>query len=101
MATTVEIDKAGRIVVPKKLRDELHLAPGTRIRLERSGNTLVLDADFPQARLVIEDGTPVIYPADMGNAPVRDLQFYNDLLDQIRAERDRHNLGLSDDEFEA
>jgi AbrB family looped-hinge helix DNA binding protein len=101
MATIVEIDKAGRIVVPKKLREALHLTPGTKIKVERSGDTLVLDAEFPQARLVIENGAPLIYPADMENAPVRDLQFFNDLLDQTRAERDRRNSGLYDDEFEA
>jgi AbrB family looped-hinge helix DNA binding protein len=47
MNTTVEIDKAGRIVVPKKLRDALHLVPGTRLRIERSGDRLV----FEQASL--------------------------------------------------
>ena len=101
MATIVEIDKAGRIVVPKKLRDELHLAPGTKIRLERSGDTLVLNADFPEAELVIENGVPVISPAGRESVPKRDLQFYNGLLDQIREERDRHNSGLYDGEFEA
>jgi AbrB family looped-hinge helix DNA binding protein len=101
MATTVEIDKAGRIVVPKKLRDALHLSPGTKIRVERNGHTLVLDADFPQATLVIENGVPLIYPAGGENAPVRDLQFFNGLQSQILAERDRHNSGLYDDEFEA
>jgi AbrB family looped-hinge helix DNA binding protein len=35
MNAIVEIDKAGRIVVPKKLRDDLHLIPGTRLRIER------------------------------------------------------------------
>jgi AbrB family looped-hinge helix DNA binding protein len=101
MTTTVEIDKAGRIVVPKNLRDALHLTPGTRLKVERSGHTLILDPDFPQARLVIEDGIPLIYPAGMENVPVHELQFFNDLIEQGRSERDRHNSGLYDDELEA
>jgi len=100
MTAVIEIDKAGRIVVPKKLRDAMHLTPGTRLRVRRSGDALVLDPDFPQAHLVIEDGTPLIYPASMANTPIRDPQFYVDLIDKDRAERDRHSTGLYDDEIE-
>jgi AbrB family looped-hinge helix DNA binding protein len=32
--TTVTLDKAGRVVLPKRLRDELHLAPGDTLELE-------------------------------------------------------------------
>ena len=101
MDTIVEIDKAGRIVVPKKLRDALHLTPGTRIKVERNGQTLVLDADFPQAHLVIENGIPLIFPGGGENAPFRDLQFFDDLHNQILDERHRHISGLYDDELEA
>lgn len=96
---TVEIDKAGRIVVPKKLRDAMHLVPGTQLQLEQRGNTLILEPELPQARLVIENGFPVIYPAEGREMPVHSAEFFDTLLDQIRAERDRHNQGLYDDEI--
>jgi AbrB family looped-hinge helix DNA binding protein len=56
MSSTVEIDKAGRIVVPKKLREALHLTPGTRLKVERTGEKLMLEADFPEPRLEMRDG---------------------------------------------
>jgi len=66
MNTTVEIDKAGRIVVPKKLRDALHLTPGTRMKVERTGDRLVLEADFPEPRLEMRDGMWVM----VGGPPI-------------------------------
>ena len=42
MDTTIEIDKAGRIVVPKQIRDTLHLTPGTKLNINIEGNQIVL-----------------------------------------------------------
>jgi AbrB family looped-hinge helix DNA binding protein len=66
MSTTVEIDKAGRIVVPKKLRDALHLTPGTRLKVERAGEALMLEADFPEPKLEMRDGLWVM----VGGPPI-------------------------------
>ena len=70
MRTT--IDAAGRIVVPKRLRDELGLTPGqaleisavdgrleiavpaTPMRLERRGKALVATTDVPMPPLTAE-----------------------------------------------
>jgi AbrB family looped-hinge helix DNA binding protein len=101
MATTVEIDKVGRIVVPKKLRDDLHLTPGTKLTVERSGENLVFKPDFPQARMVVENGLPLIYPAEGVVTQPFTNETVNELIEQGRVERDRHNLGLYDDEIEA
>ena len=68
MNTIVEINKAGRIVVPKKLRDELHLTPGTRLKVERSGDTLVLEHDLPEPKLEMVDGLWVM----TGGPPTND-----------------------------
>jgi AbrB family looped-hinge helix DNA binding protein len=97
MSTIVEIDKAGRIVVPKKLRDALHLAPGTQLKLERSGDGLVLRPNSTQAQLVIENGVPLIYAAGQANVPVLTNEMVNALIEAGRQERERQVLGLDED----
>jgi AbrB family looped-hinge helix DNA binding protein len=56
MNATVEIDKAGRIVVPKKMREALHLTPGTRLTIVRQGERLTLEPNVPTSELVQQDG---------------------------------------------
>jgi AbrB family looped-hinge helix DNA binding protein len=97
MNAIVEIDKAGRIVVPKKLRDALHLVPGTRLRIERSGDRLTLMPSSTAAQLIIENGVPLIFPADQSNAPVLTVDMVNELIEQSRLERVRQTLSLDDD----
>jgi AbrB family looped-hinge helix DNA binding protein len=42
MNTTLTLDKAGRIVLPKPLRDELQLAPGDVLEIESTGEEITL-----------------------------------------------------------
>ena len=42
MNTTVTLDKAGRVLIPKSLRDELHLEPGDALELESEGERVTL-----------------------------------------------------------
>jgi len=92
MNAIVEIDKAGRIVVPKKLRDALHLTPGTRIKVERSGDSLVLEQDFPEPKLEMIDGLWV-----MTGGPRLAAQDVNAIIDEQRERRMRYVAGLSDE----
>ncbi len=57
METT--IDAAGRIVVPKSLRDALGLSAGTSVDISRYGAGLSLVPIGRTARLVEEDGALV------------------------------------------
>lgn len=50
MRTT--IDKAGRIVVPKLLRDALNMNPGTELEILAVDNRLEIEVPRPQATLV-------------------------------------------------
>jgi AbrB family looped-hinge helix DNA binding protein len=56
----VTIDSAGRIVVPKALRDALGLTPGSTLDLSRYGAGLALVPRGRTARLVDEHGVRVV-----------------------------------------
>jgi len=59
MNATAEIDKSGRLVVPKKLRDALHLVPGTRLTVRQQGAGIVLEPEPSVSGLTFENGIPV------------------------------------------
>lgn len=92
MNTIVEIDKAGRIIVPKKLRDELHLVPGTRLKVERSGDRLTLEQDFPDPKLEMIDGLWVL-----NGGPRPAGVDVNALIEEQRERRMAYVAGLSDE----
>ena len=55
----VTIDSAGRIVVPKPLRDALGLTPGSKVDVSRYGAGIQIVPSGRTARLVHEDGVLV------------------------------------------
>lgn len=61
-ANTMEttIDKAGRVVVPKLLREALGLTAGTRLEVAEVEGQLILRPIGPQTRVVSSDGRPVL-----------------------------------------
>ncbi len=67
MNAIAEIDKAGRVVVPKKLRDSLHLVPGTRLSLRQEGDALVIQPESKPRGLYMKKGT-LVYDAGPGPA---------------------------------
>jgi AbrB family looped-hinge helix DNA binding protein len=42
MATHLTIDKAGRVVIPKAVREELHLESGDSLEMESAGESITL-----------------------------------------------------------
>ena len=87
MNAIVEIDKAGRIVVPKKLRDDLHLVAGTRLRIERNGDRLTFEPTFAEPRLIDKDGMLVVSdePGTLTNEDVTEVirQGYAERMERI------------------
>jgi AbrB family looped-hinge helix DNA binding protein len=62
------IDQAGRVVLPKPIRDALGLLPGTRVDISAYGGGVQLVPAGRTARLVEEDGVLVA----AGETPVND-----------------------------
>jgi AbrB family looped-hinge helix DNA binding protein len=56
----VSIDSAGRVVVPKQLRDELGLSPGTPLEIEVVDGHLELSTPHPPAKLITGPHGPSI-----------------------------------------
>lgn len=76
----LEMDKFGRVVIPKKVREALNLRPGSKLRADLNNHTLTLE---PEARPyeirydehgwpTVHFGRPVTLPADFD--PVRDIR---------------------------
>jgi hypothetical protein len=47
--------------------------------------------------LVIEDGVPLIFPADSSNPPILTTEMVKELIEQGRLERERRFLSLDED----
>ncbi|CAN5534435.1 AbrB/MazE/SpoVT family DNA-binding domain-containing protein [soil metagenome] len=78
MRTT--IDRAGRLVVPKPLRDELGLQPGQELELQARDGRLEVEPATTPVTLVEEDGAVFAVPD-------RDLPLLT--ADQVRATLER------------
>jgi AbrB family looped-hinge helix DNA binding protein len=88
MNTRLIIDKAGRVVIPKPLREELHLEAGDALEMETAGEQITLRPVRGTGPLTKEHGVWVFHSGQPLPAAATD-----ELLEQIREERDLANLG--------
>jgi len=88
MTAKLTLDKAGRVVIPKRLRDKLHMAAGDSFQLENTDEQIVLKPMREELSLRKEHGIWVAY----GGAPLS-AEVTDAVLQSIRDERDAQNLG--------
>ncbi len=91
MQIRLVIDKAGRVVIPKPLREELHLEPGDTLEMESAGEQITLRPVRGSGPLVKEHGVWVFHSGQPLPASATDA-----MLQQIREERDQSNLGKAE-----
>ena len=61
MTATLTLDKAGRLVLPKPVRDQLHLRAGSKLRLDVTGDRMELTQEVPEVKIVRKkDGLPAV-----------------------------------------
>jgi AbrB family looped-hinge helix DNA binding protein len=88
MSTRLIIDKAGRVVIPKPLREELHLEPGDALEMEHAGEEITLRPVRGTGPLTKEHGIWVFHTGQPLPVSATD-----EMLHEIRKERDLANLG--------
>jgi AbrB family looped-hinge helix DNA binding protein len=88
MNTRLIIDKAGRVVIPKPLREELHLEAGDSLEMESTGEQITLRPVRGSGPLTKEHGVWVFHAGQPLPASATD-----EMLHLIREERDLANLG--------
>ena len=74
----LNIDKAGRIILPKPMRDELRLEPGDALEIERSGaekaRRLGYRAGEPLSAAIVDNTIRRVRDErEAGNIPLPDL----------------------------
>ena len=87
VTATLKIDKVGRIVLPKPVREKLQLAPGDRLEMESLDDRITLRPLRGTAQLRKKRGVWVFH----SGKPLL-AQTVQDTLDQVRRERDVQNL---------
>jgi AbrB family looped-hinge helix DNA binding protein len=61
MSITITLGKAGRLVVPKTIRDSLGLHEGSRLKLEVQGGTIQAAPEPDPVSIDLKGGFPVIH----------------------------------------
>lgn len=88
MVTTLTLDKAGRVVLPKPVRDELQLIPGDSLELESSEERIILRPARGKARVYKKRGVWALH----GGAPLP-ADVVEKTIRRVRREREKQILG--------
>lgn len=91
MKASIPIDKAGRVVLPKEMRDQLHLLAGDLLDVEVGGQQISLRPRRAALARILTEGKRVVWDAPDAVLSAEDVQA---ALQQGRQERDRRASGL-------
>lgn len=86
MDVTLEVDKFGRVLFPKKLREALHLQPGEKLRAHLEGDLLTVTPEPRAATLREHNGFLLV---DLPGESV----LQGDPVEEAREARIREVLG--------
>ena len=83
------IDKFGRMVLPKSIRDELGLEPGDKLEASEQDGTLVLHPVRETASLLDKDGVLVFAGVPAGDTADAVRRQRQDRIERISGQRKR------------
>ena len=86
MKTRINIDKAGRVVLPQQVRRQFHLSAGDRLDLEIRPDGIFLRSHFKRAN-VVEENSLLVHEGEATDDLARAVEL-------ARASRDADVLGL-------
>jgi AbrB family looped-hinge helix DNA binding protein len=82
MPRKINLDKAGRVVIPKSLRDRLRIAPGDALEVEGDSDRITLRPVRSKARLIKKSGIWIY----QGESPDESIP---DIIDHQREARNK------------
>jgi AbrB family looped-hinge helix DNA binding protein len=88
MITKLTLDSAGRVVLPKPVRDDLQVGPGDSLELESSQEQIILRPLRGTMPLRKKKGIWVFRTGEPLSA-----EAVNQAMKEVRQERERSNLG--------
>jgi AbrB family looped-hinge helix DNA binding protein len=88
MNTTLTIDRSGRVVLPKPVRDALQISPGDSLELESSEDSIILRPARGRGRMYKKQGMWVFHSGEPLPPNV-----VEDTIRRVRQERERAILG--------
>jgi AbrB family looped-hinge helix DNA binding protein len=87
MERVIPIDGAGRLVIPKEVRNRLRLHKGSRLRISEEGDRIVLQP-VPESCPVREVGQLLVVDAPLQGEPVDHRDIREERLDNLAGVRE-------------
>lgn len=82
MAKNTTIDGAGRLVIPKAIRERFGLHPGTSVEIVAEGNRIVIEPASEEAMLVEREGL-LIVTSELAGEPGEQSSMREERLNRL------------------